>query len=174
MQFQPLLQPRSPSTAQSDVHCMCRLQARHQDATHGAITVLSIINAGLFCSRVYVPPCLRLPAYLLSVACCSCLFGKVECHAAGGALAPKQSVGQRQLGHFQALHTACWSPILIHNAASCDCLLCFISLTVSHAAPMLQVHALAEQYGLASSSYKQEPQRYVELFKLPTSSIPNK
>lgn len=36
------------------------------------------------------------------------------------------------------------------------------------------VHALAEQYGLASSSYKPEPGRYVELFKLPASSIPNK
>ena len=36
------------------------------------------------------------------------------------------------------------------------------------------VHALAEQYGMASSSYKQEPLRYVELFKLPASSIPNK
>ena len=36
------------------------------------------------------------------------------------------------------------------------------------------VHHLAEQYGLASSSYKQEPLRYVELFKLPASSIPNK
>ncbi|KAL0029599.1 hypothetical protein WJX79_007267 [Trebouxia sp. C0005] len=36
------------------------------------------------------------------------------------------------------------------------------------------VHALAEQYGMASSSYKPEPQRYVELFKLPASSVPNK
>ena len=36
------------------------------------------------------------------------------------------------------------------------------------------VHALAQQYGLASSSYKPEPGRYVELFKLPASSIPNK
>ena len=36
------------------------------------------------------------------------------------------------------------------------------------------VHGLAEQYGLASSSYKAEPQRYVQLFKLPASSIPNK
>ena len=36
------------------------------------------------------------------------------------------------------------------------------------------VHALAEQYGMASSSYKPEPQRYVELFKLPVSSVPNK
>ena len=36
------------------------------------------------------------------------------------------------------------------------------------------VHALAEQYGMASSSYKPEPRRYVELFKLPASSIPNK
>ena len=36
------------------------------------------------------------------------------------------------------------------------------------------VHALAEQFGLASSSYKPEPGRYVELFKLPASSIPNK
>ncbi|KAI3426465.1 hypothetical protein D9Q98_008832 [Chlorella vulgaris] len=34
------------------------------------------------------------------------------------------------------------------------------------------VHAMAEQYGLASTSFGQDPQRYVELFKTPTTGIP--
>jgi len=34
------------------------------------------------------------------------------------------------------------------------------------------VHALAEQYGLATSAYGQEPERYIELFKTPTAGIP--
>lgn len=35
-------------------------------------------------------------------------------------------------------------------------------------------HALAEQYGLASSSYGQEPTRYVELFKTPGAGVPSR
>jgi hypothetical protein len=35
-------------------------------------------------------------------------------------------------------------------------------------------HALAEQYGLASSSYGQEPTRYVELFKTPGAGGPSR
>ena len=34
------------------------------------------------------------------------------------------------------------------------------------------VHQLAEQYGLATSAYGQEPGRYIELFKTPSAGIP--
>lgn len=36
------------------------------------------------------------------------------------------------------------------------------------------VHALAEQYGLATSAYGQEPNRYIELFKTPSAGIPTR
>lgn len=34
------------------------------------------------------------------------------------------------------------------------------------------VHELAEQYGLATSAYGQEPGRYIELFKTPGAGVP--
>lgn len=34
------------------------------------------------------------------------------------------------------------------------------------------VHALAAQYGLATSAYGQEPNRYIELFKASSAGIP--
>lgn len=36
------------------------------------------------------------------------------------------------------------------------------------------VHALAEQYGLVSSSVGQEPGRYVQLMKTPVAGLPNR
>ena len=83
---------------------------------------------------------------------------------------PAAAAGRGSLDPPPARAT-CPAPPADRRPASCAAA-CRVSLSAMPREQRAVVHALAEQYGLATTGYGQEPARYVELFKTPAAGIP--